>query len=233
MRSEALFLPDTDWFVDKLYQGVPAAGGSLLVTPWSRYVIDLNRPPDDAPLYKNHAGSSLVPVATFAGDDIYQPGQFPDEAEVRARTEHYWQPYHAHLSGLLEAARERHGYAILLDGHSIRSEVPGLFDGELPHLNLGTNDGASASPSLSRRVFEYLENSRFSAVRDQRFKGGYITRHYGQPEKGVHALQLEIAQRAYMPESPPQWDKARAEPLLGVVEGLVRLLMGWQPGEDD
>lgn len=231
MLPDVLFLPDTDWFVDKLYDWVPEFGASLVVTPWSRYVIDLNRPSDNAPLYADSAGSSLVPVRTFAGDDIYREGEIPDQGEVEQRLEHFWHPYHQRLQGLIEAARKKHGYAVLLDGHSIRSTVPELFAGELPHLNLGTNGGVSASVSLARSVWDLLNESRFNSVRDQRFKGGHITRHYGRPQKGVHAVQLEIAQRAYMPESPPQWDQARSRGLIMLLKRLVSTLQEWQPDQ--
>lgn len=235
MQPDALFLPDTDWFVDRLYDWAPAMGISMVVTPWSRYVIDLNRPPDNAPLYENSRGSSLVPVSTFDGDEIYQENQVPDQAEVDQRLQQYWHPYHDQLETMLKAIRERHGHAVLLDGHSIRSVVPDLFEGELPHLNLGTNGGSSASPHLSGNAWDLLNESNFTAVRDQRFKGGYITRHYGKPSTGVHALQLEIAQRAYMPESPPQWDKARAVRLIRLLQQLAATLCNWQPddGGDD
>ena len=229
MQPDALFLPDTDWFVDKLYTWAPAQGASMIVTPWSRYVIDLNRPPDDKPLY-DRPGSSLVPTSSFCGIALYRDGEVPGESEIGDRLERYWSPYHQHLAEVLKSTKAVHGYAVLLDGHSIRSEVPGLFDGKLPHLNLGSNDGLSADPSLIDASWEVLRQSRFDAVRDGRFKGGYITRHYGRPGDNIHALQLEIAQRAYMPESPPQWDRAKAEMLVELLKRLVPVLQEWKPG---
>ena len=230
MHPEVLFLPDTDWFVDKLYEWAPSQGASLVVTPWSRYVIDLNRPLDNAPLYANHSGSSLVPVQTFNGEEIYKEGHVPDEEEIAQRIGDFWVPYHEHLSSLIDAAKQRYGHAILLDGHSIRSVVPELFEGELPHLNLGTNEGASASAELAGSAWALLKDSEFSAVRDERFKGGFITRNYGQPGEQVHALQLEVAQRAYMPEEPPQWDRNKAAGLMQLLQELVARLQVWQPG---
>lgn len=232
MEPEVLFLPDTDWFVDKLYAWAPVEGAGLITTPWSRYVIDVNRPPDDKPMYE-HPGTSLVPETTFTGARIYREGQAPDAAEIEERLDRFWRPYHEELQGLLDAARSKHGFALLLDGHSIRSELPRLFDGILAHLNLGSNDGASAAPALVDTAWDLLSRSDFLAVRDGRFKGGYITRHYGRPEAGVHAIQLEIAQRTYMPEFPPQWDRARSGRLVKVLKELVAALMAWMPGPAD
>lgn len=228
MEPETLFLPDTDWFVDKLYSWAPIEGASLISTPWSRYVIDVNRPPDNAPLYQR-PGSSLVPEKTFCGMTLYREGRAPDEAEIQDRLERFWQPYHDKLGEALERIRARHGHVVLLDAHSIRSRLPELFEGELPNLNLGSNDGVSAASSLVEAAWSVLRASDFEAVRDARFKGGYITRHYGRPGDGVHALQLEIAQRSYMPEFPPQWDRARSHALIDVLKKLVAVLEGWRP----
>lgn len=228
MQPETLFLPDTDWFVDRLYGWAPVEGASLLVTPWSRYVIDVNRPPDDTPLY-NKPGTALVPLTTFQGTPIYREGREPDEAEIEDRRQRYWQPFHDYLAAELKRIHERHGFAILLDAHSIRSVLPNLFAGELPHLNLGSNEGASADRALIEVASELLETSEFRAVKDARFKGGFITRNYGRPEEGFHAMQLEIAQRTYMPEFPPQWDRARSHDLVKLLKTLVSALQNWRP----
>ena len=228
MEPETLFLPDTDWFVDKLYAWAQVEGAGMITTPWSRYVIDLNRPPDNKPLY-DRPGSSLVPESTFCGMTIYREGREPDEAEVEERIKLYWRPYHERLADELEEIRARHGHVVLLDAHSIRSELPDLFEGRLPHLNLGSNDGQSAARSLVDAAWKPLEQSNFRAVRDGRFKGGYITRHYGRPDDGIHAMQLEIAQRAYMPEFPPQWDRARASGLITLLKQVVANLEAWTP----
>lgn len=229
MEPEVLFLPDTDWFVDRLYGWAAVEGASLIATPWSRYVIDVNRPEDDAPLYEGRT-TGLVPTITFTGASIYRAGLDPSPEEIAQRLETYWRPYHKALAGELDAIRQTHGHAVLLDAHSVRSELPMLFDGELPHLNLGTNGGRSASQDLIERSWRLLESSDFSAVLDGRFKGGFITRHYGRPGEGVHAIQLELAQRSYMPEFPPQWDRARAADLVGLLKSLVRELEDWSPG---
>ncbi len=229
MNPLVLSSPDTDWFVDRLYDWAPETGASLIATSWSRYVIDLNRPPDDSPLYQNQSGSLLVPTTTFTGAKIYRDGLEPGDDEKQERLQLYWQPYHDHLRRLLDNALERHGVAILLDGHSIRSELPALFDGKLPNLSVGTNDGASAAESLAERVCSKLQHPDLSLVRDQRFKGGYITRHYGRPQANVHAIQLEIAQRTYMQEFPPSWNPVRASELIGLLKSLVDGLHSWRP----
>ena len=230
LGEPAKALPDTDWHVDRLYEFAAQREISLLVARYSRYVVDLNRPADDAPLYPG-AGTGLVPLETFAGEPLYRSGSEPDAVEVERRRQRYWQPYHDALARCLEQTRNRHGYAVLLDAHSIASRVPRLFEGRLPDLNLGSYDGRSAGPSLKQAVIDVLGGSdRFSFVHDGRFKGGHITRHYGRPADGWHALQLEIAQAAYLDESRPQdWDPARARPLVDLLEQLVDVMSQWRP----
>lgn len=223
-------LPDTDWHVDRLVDFAPRMGASLLVAEYSRYVIDLNRPADDQPLY-DQVGTGLVPTETFSGQALYLPGQVPDQSEQARRVAGCWQPYHQAIEDRLSAIRAVHGHAILFDVHSIASRVPRLFDGQLPDLNLGTFAGRSCAESLERACAERLANAEgFSSISNGRFKGGYITRHYGQPESGVHALQLEIAQCCYMDEDDPrQWDEQRAAPLKALLRDLIALLSAWRP----
>ncbi len=223
-------LPDTDWHVDRLARLAVGSAAGMVAAEYSRYVIDLNRPADDQPLYPG-AGTGLVPTETFAGEPLYSPGDEPDAEEQRFRRRRYWQPYHDRLHSTLEAIRRQHGFAILLDLHSIASRVPRLFDGRLPDLNLGTFDGRSCDPGLESVVGELLAGQdQFSWVVNGRFKGGYITRHYGQPSVGIHALQLEIAQACYMDESAPQaWSLERAEGLVSFLKQLVETLHRWRP----
>lgn len=221
---------DTDWHVDRLYAFARDNGASLLIARNSRYVVDLNRPSDDKLLYQG-AGTGLVPLTTFSGEPLYPPGREPNGTEQAGRVREYWQPYHDQLTHALGEIRQRHGHAVLLDGHSILSRVPRLFEGRLPDLNLGTNNGASCHPALAERAWSVLSQaSGFTAVRDGRFRGGYITRHYGRPDDGLHALQLEIAQACYMDETRPEnFDEDRAAPLIGVLRRLVKALLDWQP----
>jgi N-formylglutamate deformylase len=226
----ALAVPDTDWHVPLLYARARERGSAWIEGRLSRYAIDLNRPPDDAPLYPGQVSTGLCPTHSFAGEALY-PGATPDAAEIEARRTRWWAPYHAALDALVAAACARHGHCLLLDAHSIRSEVPRLFGGVLPDLNLGTNDGRSCDDGLAQVALQVLgSQAAFSAVRDGRFKGGYITRSRGRPEAGVHALQLEIAQSAYMDEATGTWNSARSAPLVALLEELVDALLTWRPG---
>lgn len=227
----ALRLPDTDWHVDALYDFVIPLGATLMSATHSRYVADLNRDPGGAVLYPGASNTEICPTATFHDEPLYREGQAPDLPEIEARIEHYWKPYHAQLAGEVERIRVRHGYCILLDGHSIVSEAPRFFAGRLPDLNLGTADGASAAPDLTDGAFALLAGAHgFSAILNGRFKGGYIIRHYGRPQHGVHALQLEMAQACYMNEiQPGEFDRVRAAPLRHVLRALVDRLLAWKP----
>lgn len=231
MTAGARAVPDTDWHVDKLYAFARDAGATMMVASHTRYAVDLNRDPSGAALYPGADNTELCPTRTFAGEPIWRDGEAPDEAEVAARRAAYFVPYHDALAAEVERVRARHGYAVLLDGHSIRSEVPRFFAGRLPDLNLGTAGGTScAAPVQSIAAAVLAGEGGFSAVVNGRFKGGYVTRHNGRPDAGVHALQLEIAQRCYMDEAPPyRWDAARAAPLAGVLARLVDALAAWRP----
>lgn len=224
---EALGVPDTDWHVPLLYQFALGRGAGLLAATHSRYVIDLNRNPDGAALYAGADNTELCPTRSFDQLPLYRPGQTPDAAEVARRCGQYWQPFHAQLSSELARLKQQHGYAILLDGHSIRAEVPRFFEGRLPDLNLGTADGKSCAPALQQAAEAVLSKAQgFSFVANGRFKGGTITRRYGQPGQGVHALQLEMAQACYMDEAPPHaWTPARAAGLIAELQQLVETLL--------
>jgi N-formylglutamate amidohydrolase len=224
-------LPDTDWHVEKLYAFAHASGATTIAATHSRYVVDLNRDPSGASLYPGADVTELVPTRTFGNERIYRDGSAPEEAEVAARRARYFAPYHAALAAEIERVRALHGYAIVLDAHSIRSEVPRFFDGRLPDLNLGTADGRSCAADLEAAAAAVLAGATgFSHVVNGRFKGGYVTRRYGAPDGGVHALQLEIAQACYMDEAPPyRWDASRAAPLRAVLARLVDALLQWRP----
>lgn len=194
-------LPDTDWYVDKLYDFARELGASIIKANYSRYVVDLNRAPDSTPLYASNPTSPVCPTETFAGAFIYTASHEPDAAERAARIDEYWRPYHVRIAQELERIRTQHGRALLWDAHSIASEIPGLFEGVLPEFNFGTRDGASCPREIGEALLEVVtRDGEFGAVLDGRFKGGYITDHYGKPQAGVYAVQLELAQRAYMNE---------------------------------
>jgi N-formylglutamate deformylase len=229
MADRARLLPDTDWHVDRLYDFARDLGASLLVATHSRYVIDLNRPPDDRPLYPGADNTGLCPTTLFDGSPLYSPGHEPDDSEIGRRLEAIWQPYHRRLRDSLEQAVNRHGIALLYEAHTIRSRAPRFFQGCLPDLNLGTADGASASPDLETRMFAVCHSARgYTSVLNGRFKGGYITRQYGRPQDSVHAVQLELSQQTYMEEEPPfRFDETRASQIRTVLRGLVEVMLKW------
>jgi N-formylglutamate deformylase len=227
MTPAALARPDTDWHVARLYDFVAELGASTLQPRMSRYVVDLNRDPSGAALYPGADNTSLVPTSTFERQSIYQPGQEPDAAEIAERIERWFLPYHAAIEREIRRLLESFGVAVVFDAHSIRSEVPRFFDGVLPDLNLGTASGESADETLASLAFQVLSSADgYSAVRDARFKGGFITRRYGRPARGVHAVQLELAQKNYMHEAPPyDFDEARADRLRPVLREFVGVLL--------
>lgn len=216
MTPEARAMPDTDWHVRKLYDFLGGAV-TIIAANYSRYVVDLNRPPDDASLYPGRFAPGLVPVETFARAPIYLGDLAPDAAELDERRARYWRPYHDALAAEIIRIREKCGRALLWDAHSIPSRVPALFEGRLPDLNLGTADGASCSPERAAAVLSAAKKSDYETVLNGRFKGGFITRHYGRPADGVEAIQLEIAQIAYMNEQSGEFDEAKAARLRVVI----------------
>jgi N-formylglutamate deformylase len=219
----ALDAEDTDWHLARLYGWVGQLGASVLQPRISRYVIDLNRPPDDAPMYPGASNTELCPTRFFTGDPLYRAGCEPDAAERALRRETYWEPYHDALRQELERIKAQHGFALLWDAHSIRSRIPWLFEGELPALNIGTASDVSAHEKVSKAVKNAAaRHPEFSHVLNGRFKGGYITRHYGRPALDVHAVQLEMCQNLYMTEeSPWGYDEERALRIQPVVREMV------------
>ena len=227
LTPRALALPDTDWHVAALYDFAPTMGATMIVARYSRYLIDLNRPPDDAALYSAAPQTGLCPTHSFAGEPLYVDGRASlGGVEIEQRRQEYWQPYHDTLRASLNATRERHGYAVLLDAHSIRSVIPRLFADRLPDVNVGTYAGRSCSGLVNEALRAQLNAApRWSHVLDGRFKGGHITRHYGQPESGVHAVQIELAQCSYMDESDGVYEESRAAPLRGLLRSLIESLL--------
>jgi N-formylglutamate deformylase len=219
----ALDAEDTDWHLHRLYDHLEGMGASVLRPRYSRYVIDLNRPPDDAPMYPGASNTELCPTRFFTGDPLYQPGREPSPEERQRRREAYWRPYHEALASELDRLCSQHGYALLLDAHSIRSEIPWLFEGVLPGLNIGTASGASADARVTDAVAAAAaRHVHVSHVVNGRFKGGYITRHYGNPAGRVHAVQLEMCQCLYMSETAPfDYDEALARAIQPVLREMM------------
>ncbi|MBO9543435.1 N-formylglutamate deformylase [Caulobacter sp.] len=221
---------DADWWVDRLYAFAEGMGATIVRTAISRTVIDVNRDPSGASLYPGQATTELCPTTTFDGEPLYRDGG-PDAAEIDRRRTTYFEPYHAALRTEIDRLRGLHPTVVLYEAHSIRSRVPRLFDGELPQFNLGTNSGASCADALTAAVEAACDASGRSRVTNGRFKGGWTTRHYGQPSTGVHAIQMELACRGYMddPAEPPTEDTwptpfhaDRAEPLRLVLEDVLK-----------
>ena len=229
-EPRALALEDTDWHLAQIYEFVLGMGASLIVPHNSRYVIDLNRPPENTPMYPGVNNTELCPSRFFTGDPLYLDGHAPDQQEIERRIERYWRPYHAAVEGELARLQALHGHVILFDGHSIKSELPWLFEGKLPDLNLGTASGTSCAPELRSALQQVLQaQSRFTQAVDGRFKGGHITRAFGRPAQGRHAVQLEMCWSTYMPEVPPYGiDTGRAEQLAPVLRALVHTMLAYQ-----
>ncbi|MGH8077375.1 MAG: N-formylglutamate deformylase [Lysobacter sp.] len=223
MTDVARGAPDTDWHVSRLYAFARDLGASILVPRYSRYVVDLNRPPDDTSLYPGQNTTGLCPAVQFSGEPVYRGGQVPTPDEIVERVQHYWRPYHAALREELARIRVEHGRAVLWEGHSIKgSDLPFLFDGRLPDFNLGTSTGSSCSPALQARLEAVLASqSDYDWVANGRFKGGYITRHYGNPASGVDAVQLETSQRIYMDEATFEYDADKARLAQAVIARLL------------
>ena len=223
MHALALVSPDSDWHVDLLYDFAVGLGASVIKPLASRYVVDLNRPADGHALYPGRTETGLVPTTMFDGAPIYRDGEAPAPDETAARVEQYWRPYHSALAAEIARMRDAHERIVLWEGHSIRAVVPMLFEGRLPDLNLGTADGSSCDRSLQASLAEQLEaQHRYTHVVNGRFKGGYITRAFGKPDGGVHAVQLELAQVNYMDEKTFAYDAAKAAQLKQILHPLLQ-----------
>ncbi len=222
---------DADWWIDKLYDFAHELDATVVHTAISRTVIDVNRDPSGVSLYPGQATTELCPTTTFDGEPLYKPGQQPDANDIAERRERFFDPYHAALADEIVRLRKIHPNIVLYDCHSIRSVIPRLFDGELPVFNIGTNSGVSCAPKLQQSVQQICAASPFSHIVNGRFKGGYITRHHGKPENGVHTVQMELSCRGYMHEKfgpvseaewPSAYDPAFAEPIRVVLTDILK-----------
>lgn len=230
LNDGARHVPDTDWHLPRLYAFAKALGASTLVATHSRYVVDLNRPPDGASLYPGQNVTGLCPVDSFDDTPLYRsPELLPDAAEIDQRRAAIWQPYHDQLRAELDRIKAQHGVALLWDAHSIRSVLPRFFEGTLPDLNLGTNLGASCAPGLGEQLLRTAQQATadgYTSVLNGRFTGGYITRHYGQPASQVHAVQLEMTQSSYMQEALPfDYLPERADKVQPHLEKLLNTML--------
>ncbi|XDA96994.1 N-formylglutamate deformylase [Sulfitobacter sp. LCG007] len=221
LNDNGLRLADTDWHIHDLYAGL-LDGVTTVRTPVHRYVIDCNRSPEQTSLYPGMNTTDLVPETDFDGRPIWTDGGHPTAADTAHRLEAYFWPYHRALEAEMARVRRSNGVAILYDCHSIRGEIPFLFEGVLPDLNIGTNSGTSCAVALEEAVARRAGTSSCSSVLNGRFKGGWTTRNYGRPHEGWHTIQMEIAQRAYMDEAPPWTFRAeRAERLRTLLKDIL------------
>ena len=222
LNARGLECADTDWWVNRLYADLlPSA--TIVKATFSRTVIDANRDPSGVSLYPGQNTTGLCPITDFDNQPIYHPGSEPDATEIESRRIIWHAPYHAALRQALDDAKANHGVAVLFDCHSIRSVVPHLFEGILPVFCIGTNDGATCDAAIEQAVTMACQSkSAFDHVVNGRFKGGWTTRHYGQPSEGFHAVQMELAQRVYMDELPPwQYDPDRAEAVRPILRSIL------------
>ena len=222
---------DTDWYLDKLYNFAGDLHLNVLKANYSRYVVDLNRAPDNKSLYPGQNVTELVPTSTFAEEPLYFAETKPDKAEIHRRLKTYWLPYHEKITAALSDIKKEYGYVVLFDCHSIKSVVPRFFQGTLPDFNLGTSSGESCAASLRDTLANTLsEDTEHSLAVDGRFKGGYITRHYGDPAHNIHAFQLELSLAAYMNEEPAMfWQEDLAEKVRPTLKRMLESALSWRP----
>jgi N-formylglutamate deformylase len=221
LRDRALAISDADFYVHRLYQFAIQHSVTIITTSISRTVIDVNRDPSGVSLYPGQATTGLCPTERFDGTPLYHEGCEPDESEIARRRATYFNPYHAALHDEIERLRAKHSRVVLYDAHSILSHVPRLFPGELLQFNIGSFDGKSCAPALTDAVSSACGDSQ---IVNGRFKGGWITRHYGAPARGVHAIQMELAMRGYLDEAglwPPLWEPTRAAPLQATLAKII------------
>jgi N-formylglutamate deformylase len=236
LASPWLARKDTDWWIERLYEFAADLDASIVRTGVSRTVIDPNRDPSGASLYPGQATTELCPTTTFDGEPLYRAGCAPSSEEIGARRREYFEPYHQAIQEEIDRLRRLHPALVLYDCHSIRSQIPRLFAGTLPHFNIGSFSGASCAASLTQRIERLCDGTGFSRVTNGRFKGGYTTRHYGHPQDGVHAVQMELACRGYLREPagavdeghwPCAWDEGFAAPMRAVLERILAACIGF------
>ncbi|MBF23126.1 MAG: N-formylglutamate deformylase [Pusillimonas sp.] len=228
LTDAALRLPDTDWHLEMLYNFLHEMGASVIIATHSRYVIDLNRPRDNANLYPGQDTTGLCPLDTFHRDPIYINHTEPGPEEILQRVQNYWLPYHEQLNTELTRLKQTHGIALLWDAHSICSRVPRFFDGVLPDFNIGTANGTSCNPGLQDALQKIAEKSGYTWAVNGRFKGGHITRHYGRPNQQIHAVQLELSEATYMQEDfPYSFDNTRAERVRPALKAFLEQMVQW------
>ena len=223
MTESGLSVADTDWYMDKLYDFANSMGIYTLTPKYSRYVIDLNRDPNGIVLYSGADNTELCPTTAFDLSPLYLQNQEPSPQDIAHRIENYWQPYHQALTDTLAQLKHKYKRVVLLDAHSILSQVPRFFEDELPDFNFGNADGLSCDKSLLDSI-KKLDLSPYSKVYNGRFKGGYITRTYGDPCNNIHAIQLELSQKTYLDEPSNHYNEHKAEQVKNQLRIFVECL---------
>lgn len=232
MTAKGHEVADTDWYMDRLYAFAQKLGAYILIPKYNRYVIDLNRDPEGVDLYPGANNTELCPTTAFDLSPLYQAGSSPTAEQIAERVEQYWQPYHQALASTMQAIKAEFGQAVLLEAHSIRSHVPRFFQGQLPDFNFGNADGKSCAPALISTLTA-LEYAPYTMVCNGRFKGGYITRAFGQPDNNFHAVQLELSQRTYMNEEAMTYNEELAQQVSIKLEALVKALINFAAKTSD
>ncbi|MGK7389273.1 MAG: N-formylglutamate amidohydrolase [Candidatus Cyclobacteriaceae bacterium M2_1C_046] len=222
-------LEDTDWYVEKLYDFAPSLGMSMIVANYHRWVIDLNRNPESKPLYDDGRNvTALCPTSTFNEKPLYHEKRIPGAKEIDRRLENYYKPYYEKISETLDSFINEFGIALLWDAHSIKQYVPGIKKEIFPDLIVGDNDGKAAGDGISMIALDNLETERYNLAYNKPFKGGNITRHFGNPAQNQHALQLEMTKINYMDNDEVHYDEQRAghmrELLISVFSSLIEKL---------
>jgi N-formylglutamate deformylase len=213
---------DTDWFVDELYSFAMEMGMPMISAVYSRWVIDLNRDPESKPLYTDgRIITGLCPTTTFLGEPLYNDQRTDvSQQEISRRLELYYRPYHQKVDDVLSGLRKQFGKVLLWDCHSIRQSVPTINNEKFPDLILGSADETSASKNLIDISLQTLGSGKYSLRHNSPFKGGYITRHFGQPSIDQHALQLEMSKVNYMDDSEMKLDTARTSEMQTLLKSL-------------
>ena len=230
LNDNGKLLADTDWHISQVYDGL-LTSATVVVATFHRCVIDANRDPQGGSLYPGQNTTGLCPVTDFDGLPLYHSGQEPNPAQVEQRRVEFHAPYHAALAAEVARVKAKHGYAVVFDCHSIRSHIPFLFEGTLPDLNIGTDTGKTCALALEEIANDIAKTSSFTSVLNGRFRGGWTTRHYGQPSENVHAIQMEVSQSTYLAKQAAPWsfDKAKASALRAVLQNILTNLESFRP----
>lgn len=217
---------DTDWFVHELYNFASEMGITIIHAVYSRWVIDLNRDPKSVPLYNDgRIITGLTTTTDFFGNSIYYEGCEPDQEEIDRRVKQYYAPYHEKIRELLNERIEDFGKVILWDAHSIRYLVPTIREEVFPDMILGDNDETTADQNLIDAALKGLSSGSFGVNHNHPFKGGYITRSFGDPKKNIHALQLEMNKILYMDDTETKFDSTRANQVRSVLKPTFESLL--------